>query len=96
MESFEAFAADMGPRPTGHTLDRIDNNGNYEPGNCRWATPAQQAANTRTNIWVEWQGERMILGEAIRRVGLPRKSVERRLRRGWSLERALTTPLQKT
>jgi hypothetical protein len=53
-DSFEEFLADMGPRPAGTTLDRYPNvNGNYEPGNCRWATPIEQAAGTRKRIYVD-------------------------------------------
>lgn len=58
---FEGFIADMGTKPSkNHTLDRIDNNGNYQPGNCRWATYSEQNRNHRRNIWIEYNGRRMV------------------------------------
>jgi hypothetical protein len=68
-ESFENFLADMGPRPKGMTLERVDNNKGYGPDNCIWATYKQQASNTRRNVFVIVDGERFPLAEAARRVG---------------------------
>ena len=67
---FAAFYADMGNCPPGMKIERIDNNGSYEPGNCRWATQAEQARNTRVNQWVILNGERMVFTDACKRLGI--------------------------
>lgn len=89
---FAAFYEDMGARPRGCTLDRIDNARGYEPGNCRWATAAEQARNTRRNNWLTLNGERLTLTDWCNRYGVNTGTVRARLRFGWSHEEALTTP----
>jgi hypothetical protein len=93
-KSFALFIEDLGPRPSpGHSLDRYPNQkGNYEPGNVRWATAREQAQNTSKNIVVEHAGERLVLSELARRYGLPHGVLNSRLRKGWPLPKALSTP----
>lgn len=94
--SYRLFLEDMGRRPSpGHSLDRVDVDRNYEPGNVRWATKVEQMRNMRSNRWVTVRGERMTLAEAIERHSVvSRKAVEARLKSGWDEERAICAPMQ--
>lgn len=95
--SFEAFAEDMGqPTSSAHTIDRIDNDSGYSMENCRWATKHEQARNTRGNTLITFNGETHCISEWADIVGIHQDVIGERIRRrGWSVERALTTPPRK-
>lgn len=94
LESFENFYADMGPRPDGMTLDRIDNNGNYDPGNCRWATMEEQQNNRRSNVLVTLDGETKTLKQWATHFGVPYPVVKDRRSKGVE-GAALFAPLER-
>lgn len=93
--TFENFFADMGSRPTGGSIERMDTNGNYELGNCKWIPMAEQALNRRNNLKITHNGETRNLCEWAKIVGLDEDTLGMRLLRGWSVERALTEPKRR-
>lgn len=93
--SFEHFRDDMGECQPGLTIERIENNRGYEPGNCRWATPAEQARNTRRTRLLTHGGITMCMLDWATRTGIKWATIRARLERGWSVDHTLTVPVRR-
>lgn len=90
---FATWKRDMGPRPSlKHSVDRIDNDKGYEPGNCRWATQSEQMNNTRVNRRLTVDGKTMTLAQWGRETGLAPTVIHCRISRGWTIDDAVKAP----
>lgn len=96
--SFETFLADMGERPSDkHSIDRIDNNGNYEPFNCQWVYLDEDGNNIQMlhrqrTVYVNWKGKKYPLAKLCRKLGVDYNRTNARLRKGWTIEEAVVIP----
>lgn len=90
---FENFYKDMGDPPSNKTLDRIDNNEGYNPNNCKWSTVKEQRENMRNNVYLTYNGETKLLMDWAKQIGIKRHTLETRIYRGWTTERALNKPV---
>ena len=92
LKPYMTFIKDMGTRPdSSYSLERKNNNGDYEPSNCKWATREEQSRNTRDNKFLTYRGQTKCITDWAKEVNINRMTITSRIKRGWSIERALTT-----
>lgn len=88
--SFDAFYEDMGERPEGTTIDRIDNNLGYQPGNCRWATKKEQGQNKLKQVVIKYHGREMRVAEIAKKTGVPVYNIYRWVRQGKDIDEMIS------
>lgn len=87
---YSGFLEDMGERPDGHTLERLDNSKGYSKDNCKWASTKEQARNTRQNVNLTHNGKTMCMMDWSKELNIPYPTIQDRVRRGWSVDKVLT------
>ena len=93
-KDFKNFLADMGVKPSGLTIDRIDNNGHYTKDNCRWSNNKQQCLNRRSNVFLTAAGKTLTLSQWSEITGIDAETISFRVKSGWSHDKALTKPVR--
>lgn len=89
------FLQDMGRRPSPrHSIERCDVDGDYSPGNCRWVTREEQDRNRSDNVYLEYDGRKQIVSDWAREFGIDHYVLRSRLKAGWSMARAVSTPIR--
>ncbi len=93
---FENFLADMGEKPPGTEIDRIDPRGNYEPGNVEWNTHEEGSSHRTSNVFLTFRGEKKTVAQWARKLGMAMRTLWARLDYGWTVEEAFTTPIRQS
>jgi hypothetical protein len=91
--TFEGFLADMGTIPDGMTLERVNRDGDYQLSNCKWSTRTEQANNRSSNHVITFSSRTQTATQWASELGIKRRTLLRRIERGWSIQRTLTTPV---
>lgn len=93
--SFNNFYADMGKRPEGYSIDRIDNDRGYSPDNCRWISSKENCRNQERSRMITWRAKTQCLSAWAEELGIPMKTLHFRLTKGWAVDKALATPVRQ-